>query len=134
MQFLAPNFPRLPAVTGRTLSAPDTCSGARGCLDDMRQGAEAVKARYGLGEKVYIMGGSYGGYASAQSLVRHSDYYDCSVIIAGVFDLEQQIDTWDAGKGFNTSGYEKAAIGSDPEFLRENSIIHNLDRVKGAQC
>lgn len=99
-------------------------------LDDMRQGAEAVKARYGLGEKVYIMGGSYGGYASAQSLVRHSDYYDCSVIIAGVFDLEQQIDTWDAGKGFNTSGYEKAAIGSDPEFLRENSIIHNLDRVK----
>ena len=99
-------------------------------LDDMQQGAEAVKARFDVGSKVYVMGGSYGGYASAQSLVRHSDYYDCSVIIAGVFDLEQQIDTWDAGKGFNTAGYEKSAIGSDPEFLRANSIIHNLDRVK----
>ncbi|MEQ3695791.1 MAG: prolyl oligopeptidase family serine peptidase [Pseudomonadales bacterium] len=98
-------------------------------LDDMREGAEFVQANYEVGDKVYIMGGSYGGYASAQSIVRHNDYYDCSVIIAGVFDLAQQLETWDAGSGFNTGGYENKAIGSDPEFLRTNSPIHNLDKI-----
>ena len=64
-------------------------------LDDMRDGAEFVQKNYDVGDKVYTLGGSYGGYSSAQNVVRHNDYYDCSVIIAGFFEFDELTSTWD---------------------------------------
>lgn len=98
-------------------------------LDDMKEGAEYVINHYDTGDIVVALGGSYGGYASAQSLVRYADFYDCSVVIAGVFDLEQQLETWDAGSMYGTAGYESTAIGDDEAFLKANSPIHNLDAI-----
>ena len=99
-------------------------------LDDMREGAEFVQKNYDVGDQVYTMGGSYGGYASAQNMVRHNDYYDCSVIIAGVFDMERQIDTWDARRSYNIDDYTDTTMGTNPEFLRASSPIRNLDQIK----
>ena len=99
-------------------------------LDDMREGAEFVQKNYDVGDKVYTMGGSYGGYASAQNMVRHNDYYDCSVIIAGVFDMERQIDTWDARRSYNIDDYTDTSMGSDSALLRASSPIRNLDKIK----
>jgi len=98
-------------------------------LDDMKEGAEYVMENYDVGELVVPLGASYGGYASAQSLVRYSDFYSCGVVIAGVFDLEQQLETWDSGSMYGVSGYESTAIGEDSEFLQANSPIYNLDRI-----
>ena len=99
-------------------------------LDDMREGAEFVQANYDVGERVYTMGGSYGGYSSAQNMVRHNDYYDCSVIIAGFFEFDQLKTTWDGRGMAGTSDYVNTAMGTDPVELRAQSPIHNLDKIK----
>ena len=98
-------------------------------LDDMRQGAEFVQANYDVGDRIYTMGGSYGGYASTQNMVRHNDYYDCSVIIAGVFDMEHQIKNWDYGRAYNSKDYEKTAMGDNVEQLRSQSPLWNIDKI-----
>jgi dipeptidyl aminopeptidase/acylaminoacyl peptidase len=99
-------------------------------LDDMREGAEFVQENYDVGNKVYTMGGSYGGYSSAQNVVRHNDYYDCSVIIAGFFEFDELRATWDGRGGFNTQDFTDTAMGSEAAALRAMSPIHNLDKVK----
>ena len=99
-------------------------------LDDMREGAEFVQANYDVGERVYTMGGSYGGYSSAQNMVRHNDYYDCSVIIAGFFEFNQLKTKWDGRGRAGTSDYVDTAMGTDPDELTAQSPIHNLDKIK----
>ena len=99
-------------------------------LDDMREGAEYVQKNYEVGDKVYTYGGSYGGYSSAHNVVRHNDYYDCSVIMAGFFEFDELKETWDGRRGAFTSDYTSTAMGTDPVALRSMSPIHNLDKVK----
>ena len=48
-----------------------------GMIDDMQQGAQAlIDAGLVDNSQICAMGGSYGGYGTAQSLVRHNDFYD----------------------------------------------------------
>ena len=98
-------------------------------LDDMRDGAEFVQENYDVGDKVYTVGGSYGGYSSAQNVVRHNDYYDCSVIVAGFFEFDELKSTWDGRRGALTGDYTDTAMGTDPVELKSQSPIHNLDKV-----
>ena len=93
-------------------------------------GAEYVQKNYEVGDKVYTYGGSYGGYSSAHNVVRHNDYYDCSVIMAGFFEFDELKETWDGRRGAFTSDYTSTAMGTDPVALRSMSPIHNLDKVK----
>ena len=99
-------------------------------LDDMREGAEFVQENHDVGDKVYTVGGSYGGYASAQNVVRHNDYYDCSIISAGFFEFDELKDTWDGKGASTTDDYTDTAMGTDASLLRAMSPIHNLDQVK----
>jgi acylaminoacyl-peptidase len=102
-----------------------------GMIDDMQEGAQAL-ADAGLVDSSMIcaLGGSYGGYGTAQSLVRHPNFYDCGVIIAGVFDLEEQIKRSDTGGFYSGRAYMANVIGTDPAELRNQSPIKNLDKVK----
>ncbi len=99
-------------------------------LDDMRDGAEFVQKNHNVGDKVYTVGGSYGGYSSAQNVVRHNDYYDCSVIMAGFFEFGELTSTTDGRRGYWSGDYWATAMGTDPVELRSQSPIHNLDKVK----
>ena len=99
-------------------------------LDDMRDGAEYVQANYDVGDKVYTAGASYGGYSSAQNVVRHNDYYDCSIIDAGFFNFEELKDTWDGREGFTTDAFTDNAMGRDPEQLKAMSPLQNIDRIR----
>ena len=99
-------------------------------LDDMRDGSEFVQANYEVGDKVYTAGASYGGYSSAQNIVRHNDYYDCSIIDAGFFNFEELTDTWDGRDGFTTDAFVDNAMGTNVEKLREMSPLHNIDRIR----
>ena len=63
-------------------------------------------------------------------MVRHNDYYDCSVIIAGVFDMEHQIKNWDYGRAYNSKDYEKTAMGDNVEQLRSQSPLWNIDKIR----
>lgn len=99
-------------------------------LDDMREGAEFVQKNFDVGDRVYTYGGSYGGYSSAQNVVRHNDYYDCSVIIAGFFDFEELKSTWDGRRGAFTGDYTDTVMGTVSDQLTAMAPIHNLDKVK----
>lgn len=99
-------------------------------LDDVAEGAQHL-AEKGLvdPERICVYGGSYGGYGSAQSLVRHNELYSCGVIIAGVFDLEKQKASTDTRLWYAGKNYMDAAIGDDEKRLKQMSPIHNLDRI-----
>jgi dipeptidyl aminopeptidase/acylaminoacyl peptidase len=102
-----------------------------GMIDDMQEGAKAlVDAGLVDSSMICAFGGSYGGYGTAQSLTRHPDFYDCGVIIAGVFDLEEQIKRSDTGGFYSGREYMANVIGTDPAELQRQSPIKNLDKVR----
>ena len=125
----APNF-RGSNSYGQNLERAGFTKWGTRMLDDMRDGAEFVQKNYDVGDKVYTFGGSYGGYSSAQNVVRHNDYYDCSVIIAGFFEFDELTSTTDGRRGYWSGDYWATAMGTDPVELRSQSPIHNLDEVK----
>jgi len=125
----APNF-RGSGGYGNNLERSGYLKWGTRMLDDMREGAEFVQANHNVGDKVYTIGGSYGGYSSAQNVVRHNDFYDCSVIMAGFFEFDELRNTWDGRGGFGTKDYTDTAMGTNSDSLRAMSPIHNLDKVK----
>jgi dipeptidyl aminopeptidase/acylaminoacyl peptidase len=125
----APNF-RGSGGYGNNLERSGYTKWGTRMLDDMRDGAEFVQKNYDVGDKIYTFGGSYGGYSSAQNVVRHNDYYDCSVIIAGFFEFDELTSTWDGRRGFNTQDFTDTVMGTKADRLRAMSPIHNLDKVK----
>ena len=102
-----------------------------GMIDDMQQGAAAlVDAGLVDDSQICAMGGSYGGYGTAQSLVRHADFYDCGIIIAGFFDMEALYSKPDLTDTYQGRQYMKAAAGGTEEHRRSISPIRNLDKIK----
>jgi acylaminoacyl-peptidase len=102
-----------------------------GMIDDMQQGAQAlVDAGLVDDSQICAMGGSYGGYGTAQSLVRHADFYDCGIIIAGFFDIEALVNKTDVTDSYTGRQYMKAATGGTLEEQRNISPLRNLDKIK----
>ena len=102
-----------------------------GMIDDMQQGAAAlVDAGLVDDSQICAMGGSYGGYGTAQSLVRHADFYDCGIIIAGFFDMEALYSKTDITDSYQGRQYMKAAAGGTEEHRRSMSPIRNLNKIK----
>lgn len=100
-------------------------------IDDMAEGAKHLVDQ-GLvdGNRICAFGGSYGGYATAQSLVRHGDLYRCGVIIAGFFDATTQIARTDTQNWYAGDDFMAKAIGSDENELGQISPINHLDKIK----
>ena len=100
-------------------------------IDDMYEGVLAlIEAGKVNPDRVCAYGGSYGGYGTAQSLVRHNDFYKCGVIIAGVFDLVTMMKLTDIADSYSGDDYMARAIGDDPELIREFSPMQNIDKIK----
>jgi dipeptidyl aminopeptidase/acylaminoacyl peptidase len=100
-------------------------------IDDMYEGVQAlIDAGKVNPDRVCVFGGSYGGYASTQSLVRHNDFYKCGVIIAGVFDLKTMMKLTDIADSYMGDDYMAQAIGDTPEKIEEFSPLQNIDKIK----
>jgi acetyl esterase/lipase len=100
-------------------------------IDDMYEGVQAlIDAGKVNPDRVCVLGGSYGGYASTQSLVRHNDFYKCGVIIAGVFDLRLMMKYTDIADSYMGDKYMAKAIGDTEEALTEMSPRQNIDKIK----
>jgi dipeptidyl aminopeptidase/acylaminoacyl peptidase len=100
-------------------------------LDDVYEGVQALIEQGRVDpDRVCIFGGSYGGYASAQSLVRFNDFYRCGVVIAGFFDATTQMDRSDTGGWYAGDKFMAAAIGEDLEHLRAMSPIFNIGKIR----
>ncbi len=100
-------------------------------IDDMYEGVQALIAEGRVDpERVCVYGGSYGGYATAQSLVRFNDFYRCGVIIAGFFDAKTLMTKSDIHDSYFGDNYMSLVIGDNEEQLRELSPIYHIDKIK----
>ena len=84
--------------------------------------------------KIAVYGGSYGGYATLQALVREPDLYAAGVDYVGVSNLFTFMNTippyW---KPMLDMMYEMVGNPKNPEdsiMMRENSPVYNVDKIK----
>jgi dipeptidyl aminopeptidase/acylaminoacyl peptidase len=103
--------------------------------DDLLDAVDwAVKGGVTTADKVAIMGGSYGGYATLAGLAFTPDKFACGVDIVGPSNLETLLKTippyWEAGKA---QMYARMGNPTTPEgvaLLRERSPLYKADQIK----
>ena len=93
----------------------------------------AVKHGITSADKVAIMGGSYGGYATLAALAFTPDAFSCGVAIVGPSNLETLLATippyWEAGKKqmFSRMGDPTSIEGK--EILRAASPLYKVNQI-----
>jgi dipeptidyl aminopeptidase/acylaminoacyl peptidase len=91
----------------------------------------AVKNGYTDSDKVAIMGGSYGGYATLVGLTFTPDEFACGVDIVGpsnIYTLLKSIPPyWETGKAMFAK--RVGELGKDDDFLRARSPLFKADRI-----
>lgn len=80
-------------------------------------------------ERICIVGASFGGYAAMMAPILAPELYKCAAGMAGVYSLELMWTTADIERTRLGENYLEKAIGSDPQQLRENSPLYNVDRL-----
>ncbi len=89
----------------------------------------AIDQGYANKRKICLFGGSFGGYSALMAPTIDQGLYQCAVGLAGVYDLELMWKTADTGKTLFGENYLRQAIGKDKEKMRENSPLHNIDKL-----
>ncbi len=96
----------------------------------------AIKEGIADKNRICLYGGSYGGYATLQGLVREPDLYKCGVGIAGVYSLELM---WTGDSDMRYARNVKYSniflndfIGKDKAELKAYSPTENVDKIKAA--
>ncbi|MDP8914298.1 MAG: S9 family peptidase [Pseudomonadota bacterium] len=103
--------------------------------DDLLDATDwAVKNGITTADKVAIMGGSYGGYATLAGLTFTPEKFACGVDIVGPSNLNTLLKTippyWEAGKA---QMYARMGNPTTPEgqaLLRERSPLYKADQIK----
>ena len=82
-------------------------------------------------ERICIAGGSYGGYAALQGVVREPDLYQCAIGIVGVYSLPMMQKRGDYRMNPSAiNEYFEDVQGTDREDLEARSPAYNVDRIK----
>ena len=101
--------------------------------DDITDGVEWLIGK-GIADKnrIAIYGGSYGGYATLQGLVKNPDLYACGVDYVGVSNLFTFMETFPPyWEPFRQMMYEQVGDPvKDSAMLAENSPSLNADKIK----
>lgn len=95
----------------------------------------AIKKGYADADRVCIYGGSYGGYAAMQAVVKEPDLYKCSIPEAGIYEIRLQWDEADSFKNRRKAGerYLVRMLGKDVEKgIKERSPGYHVDKLKAA--
>lgn len=92
----------------------------------------AVEQGYADKDRLCIYGGSYGGYATLQGLVREPDLYKCGIGYVGVYDLMKMKTCGDivAKQGKFGKDFLTKVHGKDKAILKANSPAFNVDKIK----
>lgn len=103
--------------------------------DDLLDGvAWAVREKIADPQRIGIMGGSYGGYATLWSLTRNPDTYGCGVDLVGPSELELLLKTIPAYWASGRPRLIKALGNPDTEegraLLKERSPLYQADKIK----
>jgi len=83
-------------------------------------------------DRLCIYGGSYGGYAALQSIIREPDLYKCSIGYVGVYDLKKMKNCGDTVSkgGHQGQKYLTKVNGKDTTELEDFSPAYNTDKIK----
>jgi len=131
---LSTNFRSSTGFGKRFISAGDLQWGTK-MHDDLLDAADwAVQRGVTTSDKVAIMGGSYGGYATLAGLTFTPEKFACGVSIVGPSNLETLLKTippyWEAGK---VQFYKRMGDPTTPEglaLLKERSPLYKADQIK----
>ncbi|WP_444946368.1 alpha/beta hydrolase family protein [Microbulbifer sp. VTAC004] len=89
----------------------------------------AVEKGYADPRKVCIYGASFGGYSALMNPIRYPDLYKCAAGYVGVYDLEMMYKKGDIKRRDRGLAYLNRELSKDKNFLKENSPIHNTDKL-----
>ncbi len=90
----------------------------------------AVKQGYADGKRICLYGGSYGGYAALEGVVREPDLYQCAIGYAGVYDLRVQLGGSDTRRSSDGLQYLHRVLGTDYNDLLRRSPLGGVSRIK----
>ncbi|MGD9832957.1 MAG: alpha/beta hydrolase family protein, partial [Piscinibacter sp.] len=133
--------PRASTGYGRKLHASGFKQWGQAAQDDITDGAlHLVKEGIVDRDRMCLHGGSYGGYASLQGLVREPDLFKCAHSFVAVTDLGlMQTVAWsDIAENYKYDYLEnefKLEVGDskdDAEMFQRVSPARNADKIKGA--
>lgn len=82
------------------------------------------------GDKVCIMGASFGAYSAVQSAILAPDLYDCVVANAGVYDLGLLNTEGDIKDSLRGKAYLAESLGTDKEQLIAFSPAHAVEKLQ----
>ncbi len=131
---LSPNFRASAGFGKKFISAGDLEWGAK-MHDDLLDAVDwAVKGGVTSPDKVAIMGGSYGGYATLAGLTFTPDKFACGVDIVGPSNLETLLKTipayWESGR---VQFYKRMGDPTTAEglaLLKARSPLYKADQIK----
>lgn len=99
--------------------------------DDLTDATQwAIKQGYADPHRLCLYGGSYGGYAALEGVVREPELYKCAVGYAGVYDLRVQLYRSDTQRSNDGVDYLRRALGEDSNDLLRRSPITGVARIK----
>jgi len=128
---LQPNFRGSTGYGKDFLNAGDREWGGK-MQDDITDGTKwLIEQKIADPERICIMGGSYGGYATLMGLVREPDLYVCGVDIVGVANLITWLKTippyW---KPFEPILHKRVGHPEkDADFLKKHSPVFMADKI-----
>ena len=94
----------------------------------------AVEKRYAQKDKVAIMGGSYGGYATLVGVTMTPDVFACGVNIVGLSNLLTFLKTippyWESGRAMWYARMGDETTEEGRKLLEERSPLTHVDKIK----
>lgn len=81
-------------------------------------------------QRICIFGGSYGGYATLQGLVKEPDLYQCGLGYVGVYDMLKFRTCGDIPSSHSGKQFLNKVVGADKEDLKSISPAYNAGKIK----
>lgn len=82
--------------------------------------------------RVCIFGGSYGGYAALEGVMKEPDLYRCAIGYVGVYDLPLMLSRGDGSESTMARNWWRSRLGHDPQALLAHSPVNQVDRLKAS--
>lgn len=90
----------------------------------------AISEEIADAKRVCIMGASFGGYSAVQAAILEPDLYQCSVAVAGIYDLPMLYSQGDVQQAYFGESYLEKVIGKDERLLAEFSPVNHIAGLK----
>lgn len=101
--------------------------------DDVTDATQwAIKQGITMPGHVCIFGGSYGGYAALEGVMKEPDLYRCAVGYVGVYDLPLMLTRGDGSNSTAARNFWRSRLGDDEQVLSAHSPVNQVDRLKAS--